>query len=388
MVTAAGELVFIPDRGFMPARARGTRANVIVERDGMTFTGAVVPDRDGVRVIFTVRGVQTELVAGPYGFTSIDARATVADDRGRVLPNRPRWQTGAVLRFEDAPTLHWTLILEPPEPDARHLLLTFDGPAGEWNVVLPLDDEIEHIGVPTRSLAVTDHQLGITLACRAVARSDALTAIELEAYLDPPSVGEGWARSYVLGIGASMGGGRLCGDQVVLRDDSGTIHFERGRSIAEPTGGKQREAVLFPAIPSTARTATIEIDLVWVHEGTEAGVTIPVPGDTQVTLAGCTSRVAVTRIAPREGAFPHVAGGPVRSAIHVETIPLEADADRQLVYVPPAENTRVGMTVSHCVGQLPTVEIPETTEELSAITVRGGTVQLRGRWRLRIPLAA
>jgi hypothetical protein len=355
----------------------------------MTFTGAVVPDRDGVRLIFTVRGIKTELPAGPYGFTAVGARATVTDDRGRVVPSRPRWQTGGVLRFEDTPTLHWTLILEPPEPDARSLDLSFDGPAGEWKVQLPLDGEIEHTGAPTRSLAVTDHRFGITLACRAVARSDALTAIELEAYLDPPSTGDGWARSYILGIGASMGGGgRLCGDQVVLRDDAGSVFFERGHAIVEPTGGRQREAILFPAVPSTVRSATIEVDLVWVHVGTEASLTIPVPGETAVTLAGCTSRVAATRIAPREGAFAHLTDGPARSAIHVETTPLDADADRQLVYVPPTENTRVGRTVSHCVGRFPTVEIPETREELSAITVQGGAVQIRGRWRLRIPLAA
>jgi hypothetical protein len=370
----------------MPARALATHANVVVERGGMTFTGAVVPDRDGVRIIFTVRNVKTGLTVGPYGFIAVNARATVTDTRGRVVPNRPRWSTGAVLRFEETPTLHWTLILEPPEPDARSLLLSFDGPAGEWNVQLPLKDEIEQTGIPARSLAATDHKLGITLACRAVARSDAMTAIELEAYLDPPSDAEGWARRYVLGIGASMGGGRLCGDQVVLRDDAGAVHFERGRSVLEPTGGKQREAVLFPAIAHTVRNVTIEVDLVWLHEGTEASLNIPVPGATDITIAGCTSRVAVTRITPRAGQFPHLTDGPARSAIHIETTPLDADADRQLVYVPPAENTRVGMTVSHCVGQLPTVEIPETGEELSAITVRGGTVQVRGHWRLQVPL--
>jgi hypothetical protein len=352
----------------------------------MTFTGAVVPDRDGVRVIFSVGDVKTDLTAGPYRFAGVNARASVMDDHHRVVPNRPRWQTGAVLRFEGAPTLHWTLILEHPQPDARSLTLSFDGPAGEWTVQLPLDHEVEQLGISARSQAVTDHKLGVTLACRALARSDAMTAIELEAYLDPPSEAEGWARRYVLGIGASMGGGRLCGDQVVLRDDPGTVHFERGHAIVEPIGGKQREVVLFPGIPSAVLGATIEVDLVWLHEPSEASLAISVPGERDVTIAGCASRVAVTRLAAGEGQFPHLTDGPARSAVHIETTPLDPDATRQLVYVPPAENTRVGMTVTHCVGQRPTVEIPETSETLSAVTIRGGTVQVRGRWRLHVSL--
>ena len=50
------DLVFVPEVGFMPARALGTRENVVVEHDRQTFTGAVVPDRDGVRVRSAVRG--------------------------------------------------------------------------------------------------------------------------------------------------------------------------------------------------------------------------------------------------------------------------------------------------------------------------------------------
>jgi hypothetical protein len=190
----------------------------------------------------------------------------------------------------------------------------------------------------------------------------------------------------VLGIGASLHSGRLCGDQVVLRDAGGNVHFEKGHPVPEQTGGKQREAILFPVLSSTVQRGTIEVDLVWVHEGKEEAVTVPVPGDADITVAECNGHVSVTRVTPREGQFPHLQDGPARSAIHVETKPADPDADRQLVYMPPAENTRVGMTVSHCVGQLPTVEIPETTEQLSAVTFRGGTVQLRGRWRLEIPL--
>ncbi len=385
MASVVRDVVFVAGRGFMPARSLGTRSNVVVEREGLTFTGAVVPDRDGVRLILTVRGVKTDEKPGPHGFTVVKASALVTDDRGRVVLDRARWTTGAVLRFEDTPTLNWTLVLERPHSAARYLAIWFDGPAGDWTVQLPLEP-IDHEGTPGRSIDARDHKLGVTLAARAVARSAQLTAVELEAFVDPPSTEQGWARRYVLGIGASMHAGRLCGDQVVLRDDVGTIHFESGGPIPEQTGGKQREAVLFPALPEHVRRGTIEVDLVWVHEGQEDALSVPVPGEADLTVAGCTGHVTVTRVVPQEGRFPHLRDGPAGSAVHVETRPEDSEADRQLVYMPPVENTRVGMTVSHCVGQLPTVEIPETTAQLTTVTFRGGTVQVRGRWRIEVPL--
>lgn len=384
VATTVDDLVFLPGRGFMPAYALGTRANVVVERDGKTFTGGVIPDRDGIRVIFTVSGIVTDLKPGPYGSTSVTSNARVVDDQGRAVAGRPRWTSGASLRFDPSPTLHHHLVLDRPRPDARHLDLTFDGPAGEWNVRLPLEP-IEHEGIPGRTIEAVDHERGVTLAARAVARSAQTTVIEVEAYPDPPSTAEGWARSYVMGIGPTASPGRLSDRQIGLRDDAGNVHRERGMPVPEQTGGKQREAVLFGALPDSVQRGTVEVELVWVHEGTDATVTVPVPGEADITIAGCTGHATVTRVTPREGQFPHLPDGPARSAIHIETRPLDPDADRQLVYLPPADQ-RIGTTVTHCAGQLPTVEIPETTEQLAAVTFRGGTIQVRGPWRLEIPL--
>lgn len=383
----ANELVFIPERGFMPAHALGTSSNVVLERDGKVFTGGVVPDRDGVRVIFTVSGIDADVPTDPSACVlPVRARAQVLDDRGRELPSRPRWTTGGYLRRADVgkATLNWTLILESPEPDARYLDLAFDGPAGDWTVELPLE-RIDHIGIPGSAIAGIDHKKGITLAARAVARSADVTAIELEAYLDPPSAAEGWARRYVMGIGASMHGGRLCGDQVVLRDDAGRVHFEKGRSCPEPTGGKQREAVFFPALGDEMRSGVVEVELVWVHEGRDETFSVPVPGEADLVVAGCQGHVTVTRVAGRDREHPGMPGSPAATSVHVEVAPEDPAADRQLVFAGPTETT-VGMTISHCVGKLPTVEIPERNGELAAVTFRGGTVQVRGPWRIEIPL--
>jgi hypothetical protein len=52
----------------------------------------------------------------------------------------------------------------------------------------------------------------------------------------------------------------------------------------------------------------------------------------------------------------------------------------------PPVDTQIGMTVSHSVGGSPVVEIPESSEPLDAIAFQGGMVEVRGRWRLDIPL--
>lgn len=383
----ANELVFIPERGFMPAHALGTSSNLILERDGKVFTGGVLPDRDGVRVIFTVSGIDADVRRDPATCAPpLRAQARVVDDRERDVPSRPRWITGGYLRDAGGgkATLNWTLILESPQPDARHLDLSFDGPAGDWAVELPVA-LIDHVGIPARAINVIDHREGITLAARAVARSADLTAIELEAYLDPPSMAEGWARRYVMGIGASMHSGRLCGDQVVMRDDGGHIHLEKGRACPEPTGGKQREAVFFPALGNECRSGVVEVELVWVHEGQDQTLSVPVPGDADLVVAGCEGHVTVTRVAGRDREHPGMPGPPAATSVHVEVAPKDPAADRQLVFAGPTERT-VGMTISHCFGKLPTVEIPERNGELAAVTFRGGTVQVRGPWRLEIPL--
>src|SRR5688572_2696638 len=264
------ELVFVPQVGFMPARALGTRENVVVERGSQSFIGSVFPDRDGIRVMFTVNGIDEDVPVPTENVCPLPIKATarVVDDRGRVVPSRARWITGPMLRSAGTgqATLQWTLVLEAPEPDARELTLTFDGPAGEWKVALPLAP-IEASGTPARRFDATDTRHGITVAARALARSSDRTVVELEAYLDPPSTETGPARRYVLGLGASMHAGRVSQDEIVLRDDLGGREPETGHPCAEPTGGKQREAVSFGAIPDGARSATVEVGVIWVQEG-------------------------------------------------------------------------------------------------------------------------
>ena len=377
------DLVFVPQVGFMPARALGTRENIVVERGGQTFIGSAFPDRDGLRVMFTVNGIDEGVpVTENVCPLPVKGAARVVDDLAREVPTRARWTTGPVLRSAGPgqATLQWTLVLEAPEPDARELTLIFDGPAGEWTVGLPLAP-IEASGTPARTLDATDTRHGITVAARALARSSDRTVVELEAYLDPPSTETGPARRYVLGLGASMHGGRLSQDDIVLRDDLGGREAEMGRAFPEPTGGKQREAVSFGPVPQGARTATVEVGAIWVQEGYREKFTLPVPSEDELVAAGCRATAVVTR--DRDGYQ--------KPAVNVELVPKAEDADRRLVLmqgVELASGPQVGMQVTHCVGKLPVVTVPDPTARALEVTLSGPVVETRGPWKVRIPLDA
>ena len=376
------DLVFVPQVGFMPARALGTRENVVVDRGRQSFIGSVFPDRDGIRVMFTLNGINEDVPVPAENVCPLPIRATarVADDRGRDVPSRARWITGPMLRRAGPgeATLQWTLVLEAPEPDARALMLTFDGPAGEWQVAMPLAP-IEATGTPARTFDAANTRHGITVAARALAKSSDRTVVELEAYIDPPSTETGPARRYVLGLGASMHGSRVSGDEIFLRDDLGERKPEMGRAFTVPTGGKQREAVSFGPVSDGARTATVEIGAIWVQEGYGEKITLPIPSEAQILAAGCRATAVVT----------HAEDAYKKPAVKVELVPKTEDVDRRLVFmqgVELASGRQVGMQITHCVGKLPVVTVPDPTAQAAEVTLSGPVVEIRGPWKVSVPL--
>ena len=380
------DLVFVPQVGFMPARAPGTEGNVVVERDRLTFLGAVTPDRDGVRLAFTVTGVPGEQPTdgGPVLYRGVPGAARVIDDRGEEIAKRSRWTTGAALRNagDGTSTLHWTLVLEAPRVDTPYLDLSFDGPAGDWAVRLPLVT-IAATGTPARLLDETDSRHGITLAARAIARTKALTAVELEAYLDPPAPPTGPARRSLTGLGPCLHAGRLPGDQIVLREERGERHLERGRPCMEQTGGKQREAVLFPPISEGVAAGTIELERVWISEGEGDPVTMPIPGELDVAVHGCEARVATRR---EPGVY-------TEGHVRVEVTPRDAEADRQLVFFQSPDagsggHQKLGMRVEQSLGKTPVVYVPEPTGTATEVRLSRPVIQMRGPWKVRVPLDA
>jgi hypothetical protein len=382
---AADDLVFVPSTGFRSVHALGTPANVVVVQDGRTLTAAITPDRDGIRLQFTVTGIPMVLEAGWRRF---DDPVGINDDHGRDISTpRPRWQVGGTFQrtSEGNATLSYKTLLHPLARDVGAVTLELSGgAAGDWNVRIPVEPE-GFTGAPAVPIDASDTKYGITIAARAVSRAQAETAIELEAYFDPPEPVEDPrpARRWVRGIGCSMGGAPMSGypmrEQLALRDDTGHEHTEHGQSFVDPLARKHREVVMFPALAATS--AVLEIKDVWTSEITDQTVTVPVPGQMGLSIAGCEARVAVSR------------AGEHADTIRIDVTPLDPDADRQLLYldglIVPGGDPRgtIGMSVVQCVGQRPYVQLPDPTQKVHEVTLRGPIVMVRGPWTLEILLA-
>jgi hypothetical protein len=379
--TAADDLVFVPKTGFRSAHAVGTRANVVVAKEGRTLTAAITPDRDGIRLEFSVIGIPMQLGSRSQRF---EDPVRIHDDHGRDISTpRPRWQVGGFLNqsADGTAMLRYTTLLEPLARDVRHVDLELSGAAGEWKVSIPVEPE-DFAGAPARVIDAAETKHGITVAARMVARTDTETAIELEAYFDPPEPVEDPrpARRWVRGIGYS--GGPMSGypmrERLILRDDAGREHRELRDSFIDAVARKYREVVTFPALDVIS--GVLEIPDVWTGETTDQSITVSVPGEADLSIVGCEARAVVSR------------AGEHADTIRIDVIPRNADASRQLLYleglVIPGGDPRgtIGMSITQCIGQQPYVQLPDPTAKVHEVTLRGPVVRVRGPWTLQIPL--
>ncbi len=384
--TAADDLVFVPRIGFRSVHARGTRANVVAENDGRTLTAAITPDRDGIRLQFTVTGIPMELRPG---LNRLEDPVRIRDDRGRDISTpRPRWQVGGSFgrAADGTATLSYTTLLEPLAPDVRSVELELSGAAGDWKVRIPVEPE-GFAGARARAIDAADMKHGVAVAARLVARSESDTVIELEAYLHPPEPVEDPrpARRWVKGIGCSMGGAPMSGypmrEPLLLRDAAGGEHREHRQSFIDPVARKHREVVTFPALATDVRSATLEIPDVWMQQITDESITLPVPGEADVHVAGCDAHIAASRV------------GEYADRIRIDVAPRDEAAERQLLYlenvVVPGGDPRgtIGMSITHCTGARPYVQVRDPTASVTEVTLRSPVVRLRGPWTLAIPLA-
>lgn len=382
-VPTADDLVFVPKIGFRSVHARGTRANVVARKDGRTLTAAITPDRDGVRLEFSVIGIPMQIDSRSQRF---EDPVRIHDDHGRDISTpRPRWQVGGFLNrsSDGTATLRYTTLLEPLARDVHAIELELSGAAGEWKVNIPVEPE-GFAGARARAIDATDTKHGITVAARMVARTDTETAIELEAYFDPlePVEDPRPARRWVRGIGYS--GGPMSGypmrESLILRDDAGNEHRELRDSFIDAVARKHREVVTFPAVDVTH--VMLEIPDVWTGEITDQTITVPVPGETDVSIAGCDARVVVSRV------------GEQSDTIRIDVTPQDANAERGLLYLEsmmvPGGDPRgtIGMSITQCIGQQPYVQLPDPTAKVHVVTLRGPIVRVRGPWTLQIPLGS
>ena len=379
----AEDLVFVPQIGFRSMHALGTRANVVAEQDGRTLTAAITPDRDGIRLQFTVTGIPMEI--DPNG-RRFEGQIQIHDDKGRdISAPRPRWQVGGSFgRSSDGTArLGYTTLLEPLAPDVRSVELALDGAAGAWAVRLPVEPE-GFRGAHARALNASVTQRGVTVAARMIARTALETAVELEVYFDPPDPVEDRQRAkrWIRGIGCSMGGAPMSGypmrERLALRDDTGREHRELGQSFIDPVARRHREVLTFPAMD--IESGLLEVPDVWIQELTGETVTLPVPGEADISMAGCEAHIVASRV------------GESAESIRVDVTPRDADAARQILYldsvVVPGGDPRgtIGMGITQCIGQRPYLTLPDPTARVHELNLRSPVVRVRGPWTLEIAL--
>jgi hypothetical protein len=380
----ADDLVFVPLVGFRSAHALGTRANVVTKSGDRTLTAAITPDRDGIRVQFTVTGIRMDLDANGKRF---EDPVRIHDDSGQDISTpRPRWQVGGFLTraANGTATLSYTTLLEPLAQGVRSVELALTGAAGEWIVRIPVEPE-KFVGAPARAVNASDTKDGVTVAARMLARSDAATAIEIEAFYDPPEPvhdprpAKRWVRGIDSFSPPSIGHGIR--ERLVLRDDAGNPHHEQGQSFVDPVARRYREVVVFPALPANVRSGTLEVSNLWSQEFGDAPTTLSVPGEADIQVADCDAHLVVSRV------------GDHAETIRVTVAVPDSESQRQLLYfeslVIPGGDPRgtIGMSTIHCIGQRPYLDLPDPTFKVSEVTLRSPVVQLRGPWTLEIPLA-
>ncbi len=363
-------------------------ANVVVERDGRTLTAGLTSDRDGAEIRMTVAGLHDELEFRQS--RPVDAPVHITDDRGRVIEERPsRYHVNSHLfRLMEGPTLFQRMVsLDRIERDVRFIELVMEGGAGDWRVTIPVVPRTASgpHGVPTNAM---DVRHGIAIAAQLVARTKQMTAIELASYFADEPAGKG--ERALEGISSLHHGRALGADLLILRDSTGTHHLERPRPVQDRVGlARRREVALFEPMPAAATSVTLEVPYVAVRDLSEETVLVPVPGETDMTLAGCRAHVVTSRIgrssdstdehrSPIEGL-----NGP---CVRIVITPNDPDAERQLVSCGVMESNDRGMTMSVALSGPPVIEVPDPTGDSPHMTLRGPVIRLRGPWKLEIPL--
>lgn len=372
-VSTGPDLVLVPGIGFRPRNTVATQAHALVERDGRVLVAAVAPDRDGVRLDLSIKGLPAGLVRTPFS-----GNVRITDAAGQELHTRPGWQVGGnfVPTSEGTAMLHYVDLLEPIDPSTRKLVLDITGVAGTWHAEVPVGPGNTG-GAAAHLLDASSSKEGITIRASAIARSSQNTAIEIEAFLDAPPQDHLVTRRISALNANSLLGSRVSDERLTLMARGRSEYLEASPAITEAVSGKHRETLFFDPLPPDLTAVSLEIPSVTIQEHTPDALTIAVPGEMETTIAGCAARITATRM-----------NDEARGArIRVQVAPLEPSAVRQLLYMQSADTGLgiVGTKVTHCVGQAAYVDVPDPGG-VRDVTLRGPVIAVRGPWHLHLTL--
>lgn len=384
-------LVLVPQVGFRLADGGLTSENVTVGRGGQTLTAQLTSDRDGSDLRISIDGVAEELEYRKS--RPVDAPVTVTDDRGRLLAERPSRfvVSSAFYRLMEGPTRFQRMAtFDRLDSAVRSVDVAMSGGAGEWHVALPVTPVTRTgaRGVPTAATAVRhDIEISVTV----VARTSALTAIEMETYdrRRPESVPVDQAERWIEAISSLEPHRGLGQDVLMLRDSTGEHHLERPHAVQDQARrGRRREVVLFEPIREGARAASVEIPFVAIRERSDE-LRVPVPGETDIEMSGCRAHVSTSRVERSADSAPgHTSpvtglNGP---CVRFVIAPLDREAERQLVMVGVMESNDRGMSVSRSRADPPVVDVPDPTGDASYLTFKNPLIRLQGPWLLEFSL--
>ena len=391
MPASDDELVFVPNLGFRLARGGLQSPNTVLRQGAQTLTVGVTSDRDGADIMATITGVDEELEFRKS--RAVETPVTITDDHGRVLEERlSRYvMKSHFYRLMEGPTQFQRMVtLDRIHADVRSLQFAMTGEAGEWNVVIPLEPVIREgpRGHPTDARA-TLHDIEISATL--VARTPALTAIELEAYdlRRPESVPIHQAERWLEGIGTYEHSRGLGQDLLMLRDSTGAHHLERPHAVQDRARrARRREVVLFEGMPHEAVSASIEIPYVGIRERSDE-LRVSVPSDGEVTMNACRAKVTTSRVERSSDStpgHPSPIEGLNGACVRIVIAPLDSTAERQLVMVGVMESNDRGMTVSRSRADPPVIEVPDPSGDSEFITFKNPLIRVSGPWKLGFAL--
>ena len=336
---------------------------------------SIVADSEGTRVAVTIYG-PFKMTGDRYKQPDVNYEAfiqardrggMVSSERGRIFPMSHGFS-------KQGTSISCTANMDPLTAGDRQIDIFINEPVPPITIIPVTLTPIVDLSIPARALEVSDEHHGVVLTAEAIARGPDMTALKLFAKLLPYQ-----RMRFMRGIGALRSGPRGAVG-LEIKDDTGVVVDPFVATHELSAGPDMRMIAVCPGLSPDARTASVTVPYVLVSEYTGAPVKLGVPFEGDATLGDDRAHVRTARdTAPRGG-----------SAITVEFSGDWQD-DRRLVF---AETLLVGDEKQGGVGfkgEMPeeppfTAYAEDPSGKAATVSLENPNVQLRGPWRLEIPL--
>jgi hypothetical protein len=369
-------LAYLPGIGFRPSGLRLAH-EASVERDGLTLTIrdiVATPLGTDIRYDITDGSDGAACIVPGKGKNAFDAGSLAFVIDGQEF-------AGGMCRSASVIRGGMRYVLDGPRlpQDAEQAELRIRGGYyGDWSA--PIGFSVFRADLsPMRDLDASVTHEGITVHVRGIGRSAEGTALRFNVIVAPPAFPNG------AGGLSSMRRGPTA---LRLRDDGGREYEELaqeqmpGRTMGE-------ELAVFGPIADDTKSLELEVPFVYVSEQlTKVEVALPVSEPVGATLGPYPIRILPTGEAPDSPRRRNF--GPALS------IPLDLggwQGDRRIIYPMRVQVDGVDRGIGYGNGinaadptPIETLEVRPEPESPKVLTLSGGTIQVRGPWRVRFAI--